>query len=446
MRSIDEVKWAISATIIFFLIYSVAASEPKEEWNKTFGSPYGDGAWSLQKTHDGGYIITGFTSSKGQGSDLWLAKINSSGQKEWDRIIGGSQEDVGYCAKQTSDYGYVTAGTTRSFGMGSEYIWLVKNDANGTRKWDKTFGGYVSSSGDGAWEIDETRDKGYIIVGYTRSSGAGAKDLWLIKTDSNGKEEWRRTFGGLKDDVGMSVLQAADDGYLIAGRTASYGAGKDDIWLIKTNSTGREEWNRTFGGAEDDVGLQIAQAKNGYAIAGRTESEGPDKMAFLIKTDFSGKKLWEKAYGKDSTAICLQQTADGGFILTGHIETKDAGRDALLVKTDASGIEQWDMRLGGLGQDMATSVAQSDDGGYIVAGITNSYGAGAEDAWLIKVRLENTTSNNSTITSENVTENLASGNNSNGNPTSKGDVTSKSNVTPKRIQSMQIKDLFNSHP
>jgi hypothetical protein len=117
-----------------------------------------------------------------------------------------------------------------------------------------------------------------------------------------------------------------------------------------------------------------------------------------------------------------------------------------LAKTDASGIEQWDMRLGGLGQDMATSVAQSDDGGYIVAGITNSYGAGAEDAWLAKVGLENTTSNNSTFISENVTKNLASGNNSNSNPTSKGDVTSKSNVTPKRIQSMQIKDLFGSHP
>src|SRR5512136_1268214 len=101
MRSIDEVKWAISATLIFFLIYSAAASEPKEEWNKTFGGPYGDGAWSLQKAHDGGYIITGFTSSKGQGSDLWLIKINSSGQKDWDKIIGGSQEDVGYCAKQT---------------------------------------------------------------------------------------------------------------------------------------------------------------------------------------------------------------------------------------------------------------------------------------------------------------------------------------------------------
>jgi hypothetical protein len=373
-------------------------------------------------------------------------KVDSNGQKQWEKTFGGSQEDVGYSIKQTNDNGYVVAGTTNSFGMGSEYLWLLKTDVNGTKQWDRTFGGFVSSSGDGAWAINEAQDGGYIITGYTRSFGAGAKDVWLIKTDVNGKEEWRRTFGGPKDDVGMSVMQTIDGGYLLTGRTASYGTGKDDIWLIKTDSAGREQWNRTSGGAEDDVGLQAVEAKDGYVIAGRTESEGSDKVAFLMETDLSGKKIWENVYGKDSTAICFQQTADGGFILAGHIETKDAGKDAWLVKTDAFGIEQWEMLLGGPGQDMATSIAQSDDGNYVVAGITSSYGAGAEDAWLAKVRLENTTSDNSTSISEDISKNFTSVDNSKSNPTSESNATFKSNVPSKKIQSIQVIDLFKSHP
>jgi hypothetical protein len=446
MRSIDKVQLPIIAALIFFLTTSAWAAEPKEEWNKTFGGSYGDGAWSLQKTKDGGYIIAGFTSSEGLGSDLWLVKVDSNGQKQWEKTFGGSQEDVGYSIKQTNDNGYVVAGTTNSFGMGSEYLWLLKTDVNGTKQWDRTFGGFVSSSGDGAWAINEAQDGGYIITGYTRSFGAGAKDVWLIKTDVNGKEEWRRTFGGPKDDVGMSVMQTIDGGYLLTGRTASYGTGKDDIWLIKTDSAGREQWNRTSGGAEDDVGLQAVEAKDGYVIAGRTESEGSDKVAFLMETDLSGKKIWENVYGKDSTAICFQQTADGGFILAGHIETKDAGKDAWLVKTDAFGIEQWEMLLGGPGQDMATSIAQSDDGNYVVAGITSSYGAGAEDAWLAKVRLENTTSDNSTSISEDISKNFTSVDNSKSNPTSESNATFKSNVPSKKIQSIQVIDLFKSHP
>jgi hypothetical protein len=432
MRSLDKVQWAMLAILVFLLTTSAWAAKPEEEWNRTYGGPYGDGAWSLQEAVDGGYIVTGFTSSQGQASDLWLANVDSSGQEEWEKTFGGSQEDVGYSVKQTRDNGYVVAGTTKSFGMGSEYLWLLKTDANGTKQWDRTFGGFVSSSGDGAWAVDEAQDGGYIITGYTRSFGAGAKDLWLVKTDANGKEQWERTFGGSKDDVGMSVLQAKDGGYVVAGRTASYGAGKDDIWLIKTNSDGREQWNRTFGGAEDDVGLQVVEAKDGYVITGRTESEGPYKKAFLMKTDLNGKMLWEKVYGEECTGISLQLTADQGIILAGYIESKDLGRDAWLVKTDASGNEQWNMRLGGIGQDMATSVVESSDGGYVVAGITSSYGAGAEDAWMAKVELENTTS-----ASENAAGDLNSENNEN---------TSKSDAVPKNIQPMTVKDLLRIHP
>ena len=383
----------LALSVLFaFMLTPVLAAKPVEEWNRTYGGPYGDGAWSVQGTRDEGYVIAGHTSSQGQSSDLWLIKVDSIGQEQWDKVFGGSGEDVGYSVSQTRDGSYVVAGTTKSYGMGSEYLWLLKTDSNGNKLWDRTFGGFVSSSGDGAWSVNESKDGGYIITGYTRSFGAGAKDLWLVKTDSQGKKLWDRTFGGSKDDVGMSVVQTRDGGYVVTGRTASYGSGKDDIWLIKTDSSGKEQWNRTFGGSADDVGLQVLETLDGYVVTGRTESEGPDERAFLLKTDLSGKKQWEMVYDKDSSSISVQQTSDGGFVLAGHIESKESGRDAWLAKTDASGEEQWSMNLGGPGQDMATSVVESRDGGYALAGITNSYGAGAEDAWLVKVGFGNANS------------------------------------------------------
>jgi hypothetical protein len=383
-------KWLTILIILTALVTSGLAAKPEEDWNRTYGGQYDDGAWSLQITNDGGYIIAGYTSSQGQASDLWLVKTDSRGIAQWNRTFGGSSEDVGYSVKQTLDGGYIVTGSAKSYGIGEERLWLLKTDSNGSKEWDRTFGGFVSSSGDGGWAVDLTKDGGYIVTGYTKSYGAGGKDdIWLIKTDSMGRKEWDRTFGGPKDDVGMSVIQAKDGGYVVTGKTASYGSGKDDAWLIKTNSAGSELWNKTFGGTEDDVGMQVLEMRGGYIITGRTESEGSGKKAFLLKTDLNGKKLWERVYGEDSVGISLQQTLDGGSLIAGYTDSKDSGRKALMVKADNSGKEQWNMHFGGPGQSMSTSVVESNDGECAFAGITNSFGAGAEDAWLVKVRPEN---------------------------------------------------------
>lgn len=244
----------ISVSFIFiFLVLaesnSAYGAEPIEEWNRTYGGRYGDGAWCLQETSDGGYILVGNTATRGEGSDLWLIRTDQSGDPIWSRILGGSGEDIGYFVKETSDGGFIITGSTESFGMGEERLWLIKTDSNGSRIWDRTFGGFVSSSGDGGWSVDETRDGGYIVTGYTQSQGRGRKDLWLLKTDDLGDRIWDRTYGGREDDVGISVLQSRDGGYIVAGRTASFGKGGDDIWLLKTDSVGKEAWNATFGGS-----------------------------------------------------------------------------------------------------------------------------------------------------------------------------------------------------
>ena len=183
---------------IAILATSASGFQPYVEWSRTFGGPYDDGALSLQATDDGGYIIAGYTSSRGEGSDLWLIETDSSGVERWNKTFGGSQEDVGYFVKQTRDRGYIVTGSSRSYGIGEERLWLLKIDSNGTKEWDRTFGGFVSSSGDGGWAVDQSVDGGYIVTGYTRSYGAGGKYLWLIKTDSVGNGNGTKPLGDPK--------------------------------------------------------------------------------------------------------------------------------------------------------------------------------------------------------------------------------------------------------
>jgi parallel beta-helix repeat protein len=313
--------------------------------------------------------------------------LSSSPATEWNHTYGGTYNDDGHSVVETSDGGYAIAGAISSYGAGGYDVWLVKTDSAGIAEWNQTYGG---TSEDAGWSVVETSDGGYAIAGYTISFGSGGYDLWLIKTDAYGNEQWNQSFGGTNDDVGYSVVETSDGGFAITGHTLSFGAGEADAWLVKTDAYGNEQWNQTYGGNSIEVGWSVVETSDGgFAIAGLTWSYGAGGYGdvWLVKTDSAGIAEWNQTYGGMSSDVgySMVETSDGGFAITGYTSSYGAGYyDAWLVKTDANGNEQWNQTYGGPEADAGVSVVETSDGGFAIAGATRSYTAGMEDFWLVK--------------------------------------------------------------
>ena len=339
---------------------------PVKQWEKTYGGPTNDWAASVIQTSDGGYIIAGSSESR-SGTfcyDIWIVKTDSSGNKEWDKKFGKLDDNEhAYSIAQTSDGGYIIAGSTEHripwekgleglFESREEKIWIIKIDSSGNKEWDRKFDNGC------AYSVVQTSDGGYAIGGSR-----------LIKTDSSGNEEWNRTYGG------NSIIQVSDEGYVLAGRSS----------LVKTDSLGNEKWNITYGGIEDCIWETIQTSDGGYALAGLTDSYYNKSREFwLMKIDSFGNEEWNRTYGslKYDEARSVIQTSDGGYILAGVGGT---GADAWLVKVDSQGNEEWSETYGGPDVDKAESVIQTSDGGYVFAGTKGSKDYRGGDFWLVKV-------------------------------------------------------------
>ncbi|MFH1012039.1 MAG: hypothetical protein V1784_12505, partial [bacterium] len=294
-----------------------AQPSPDTLWTRTYGGSSLDEAHSVQQIADGGYIVAGDTYSFGAGWwDFYLVKTNSSGEPLWTRTYGGTGYDGANSVQQTADGGYIVAGGTGSFGAGDRDFYLVRSNSQGDTLWTRTYGG---SGTDWAFSVDSSADGGYIVAGLTYSFGAGGGDFYLVKTNSQGDTLWTRTYGGSSYDVANSVQQTADGGYIVAGGTYSFGAGLYDFYLVKTNSQGDMLWTRTYGGSYDDYAFSVQQtADGGYIVAGYTWSFGAGSSDFyLVKTNSKGDPLWTRTYGGrlDDVVNSVQQTADGGYIV-----------------------------------------------------------------------------------------------------------------------------------
>ncbi len=260
-------------------------------WAKTYGGVNDEYANSVQQTTDGGYILAGYTTTFVTGSDsgnIYLIKTDASGNLKWTASFGGTVAiSDGYSIQQTSDKGYIVTGYTNSFGEPNGDAFLIKTDSIGTVAWTKTYG---SPGVDWGNSVKQTGDGGFIIAGSASFDTTRLEDVYLIKTGPNGDTLWTKTYGGTGYDFGQSVEQTSDGGYIIGGYTNSSGAGNYDFYLLKTDANGILSWSSAIGGAGDDEGNFVHQTSDGgYIISGTANSFGSgDYDMYLVKTDASG--------------------------------------------------------------------------------------------------------------------------------------------------------------
>ncbi len=344
--------------VALFTQYAYAHAIKFAKWYYLYYAPetYAYGR-SAQQTSDGGYIIAGNHDNHSGIYFIFLVKTDAYGDMQWAKSYRITFRDWAYSVQQTSDGGYIVAGHVCYPYTSNCDVLLIKTDANGNIIWAKTYGG---TSGDWAYSFQQTSDGGYIVAGFTASFGAGGQDVFLIKTDANGNVQWAKTYGGTSGDWAYSVQQTSDGGYIVAGATYSFGAGYTDVFLIKTDANGNLQWAKTYGGTSHDWAFSVQQTSDGgYIAAGYTTPFiGGYADAILIKTDANGNVQWAKTYnrGYDEYATSVQQTSDGGYIV--------AGTGISFIKTDANGNVQWAKGYSGHYE----FVQQTSDGGYMSLG------------------------------------------------------------------------------
>ncbi|MFC1803352.1 hypothetical protein ACFL0D_05230 [Thermoproteota archaeon] len=358
-------------------------------FDKTYGGKQIEYASFAVETSDNGFMIVGSTTSYGAGdSDIWLLKIDSNGVPEWNKTYGTPGFESSHYIIRTDDNAYLITGRTNIMGEGDLDLLLLKVDYEGKLIWNRTMGG---TGDEWMWEIEKTSDGGYALAGRTNSYGAGLNDYWLLKTDSEGYPKWNVTLGGVEDDRARSLLITEDGGYLVHGWSSSYGAGMIDFWLVKTDQNGTPQWNKTYGGTENERGVPLIKTEDGgYLLSGSTVSFGAGANDFyLVKTDVNGKLIWNMTYGGESaeTAGYLLNTVDGGYAIVGYSESFGAGsRDIYMVLIDSGGNLLWNRTFGGSEYEGMGFAITTMDGGYLIGGHTQSFDIVEDDYFIIKLK------------------------------------------------------------
>ena len=353
-------------------------------FEKTFGSPKNEDGFCVHQTADKGYIISGIIEIDSVNTDIYLIKTDSLGDTLWTKSYGGPKGEFQNVVQQTNDGGYVIVGSTYSYGAGQGDIFLLKTNSNGDTSWTKTYGGIGDEIGQ---YIQQTNDGGYIIGGHSDTFGPRG-DFYLIKTNATGDTIWTRNYGGTKHDHGFCVQQTIDSGYIIVGHSLSFGL-SGGFYAVKTTNTGDTLWTRGYGGATNSYCYFVQQTTDGgYILTGSTDCFGAGNAdALVIKTNSTGDTVWTKTYGGTGSDYfnCVKQTPDGGYILVGATSSFSAdSSDVYLVKINSVGDTLWSKTFGGLRDDEGIYISLSLDSGYIIAGLTNSYGNGGMDFYLIK--------------------------------------------------------------
>ncbi len=324
---------------------------------------------------------------------ILIPLFNTSFSQEY--FFGGALDDFGRDIEQTLDNNFIITGFTNSLGAGGSDYYLAKVDLQGSVIWEKAYGGSGNEFGR---DVIATPDGGYALLGYSGSFGAGIENVYLVRTDANGDTLWTKTYGGTVRNHGFAMDINTDGGFIITGYTNSTGAGSDDVYLIRTDLNGDTLWTKTYGANRVDRGYAVRQTNSGgFIVAGYTNSFSPNPAnpnydIYLLNVDANGDTLWTKRWGgiNNDRGYAVQQTTDNGFIVVGYANSFGAGQsDVYIIKTDSLGNTLWTKTYGGSTYDYGYAVRQLSDGGYIISGETESFGNANFQPDMYALRLDN---------------------------------------------------------
>ena len=312
---------------------------------------------------------------------------SSAQQITFRKAIGSSEDDLGSCVRETNDYGFIVAGTTGSVENTNSDIYLFKLDSSGNHKWSRHFGtSYGTENGN---KVIETPDSGFIVVGFTNSFGNGGYDIYAIRTNSLGEEIWSKTFGGSDWDFGYDIVILPDGNYGIIGSTYSFGNGGSDVYYIEIDDNGNEIQTKTFGGIGDEIAKAIILSNdNKLMICGETTELGSEYSdGYIIKAELNGDTVWTKIFGGDTTDYFADviQTIDNNYLAVGATSSFGSKMDYYSVKFDNSGAVIYERHDGGTGDEEAREVAERPSGICSILGYTTSEGAGGKAIQMLQV-------------------------------------------------------------
>lgn len=391
----------------------VAAAQPALQWARCYGGPGSEIAYSVDEAWDDGFVIAGIGSCQNGNGDFWVVKTDDNGNEVWQQCYGGSDVDIAYAIKkvrgENNNNGYIIVGITHSNDgdvtglQGLSDIWVVRIDMSGNLVWQKSLGGSLQETGH---SVQQTQDGGFIIAGRTLSNdgdvsgnhGAGTMDMWVVKLTSNGDIMWQKALGGSVHELAYSIDLTPDGGYIVAGKASSQDGdvstliGMEDYWIVKLDHQGDLQWEKSYGGNTNDYAYSVATtADSGYIVSGvGYYSPAPNTYHTILKLDKLGNYQWSA----DSNS-CTIQASDGGYISVNAFGMYSAS-DFVVKRMDSTGSVAWSKTMGGSNTDVAHAVVQASDGGYVIAGTTKSNDGdvtgnhGGGDYWLVKLAPEPT--------------------------------------------------------
>jgi hypothetical protein len=370
---------------IFSILFNAIYAQTDSAYIYAYGGTNDDYSHQIISTIDSGFIIVGTTSSFGLGnSDVYILKIDSNCNRQWSRVYGTPSVDWGYSIRQTYDGGYIVVGFTNAQTANGYDIYLLKIDSYGNHLWTKMIGG---TDWDFGYALELTADSGYIITGKSYSFTNGGSDLYLVKTDSMGNTIWQKNYGGINEESGNAIIHDRDYNFLIIGETKSYGAGDKDYYVLKVNGNGDTIWTKTFGSIYSDAGLGLDTSLDGnYLIIGTLGSDTTSQAMFM-KLDTTGSTIWTQIAGgsNNEEGRIIKQLPNGQIFTGGMTQSFGAeGKNFLVYRDDSDGNYIAGAGFGGDEDDEGFSIAVGKDIRMVGTGITKSYGCGFNDIYLVR--------------------------------------------------------------